>query len=90
MTTVNIFEAKSSLSRLIAAAEAGETVVIARNGKPVAQLGPICETTHPPFRFGDLAGRMSVPDDFDEWTDEDEALWHGNDGWHGNLSLIHI
>ncbi|MCB0929407.1 MAG: type II toxin-antitoxin system prevent-host-death family antitoxin [Mycolicibacterium insubricum] len=80
MTTVNIFEAKSSFSRLIAAAEAGETVVIARNGKPVAQLGPISKTTHPPFRLGDMAGRMDVPDDFDEWTDEDEAMWYGNDG----------
>jgi len=35
---VNIFDAKNSLSRLVAAAERGEEVVLARNGLPVAQL----------------------------------------------------
>ena len=38
MTTVNIREAKTNLSRLLAQVEAGEEVIIARNGKPVAQL----------------------------------------------------
>lgn len=53
MTTVNVHEAKSSLSRLVAAAEAGETIVIARNGKPVAQLGPV------PKRAPRTPGRMT-------------------------------
>lgn len=75
MTTVNIYEAKSSFSRLIAAAEAGETVVIARNGKPVAQLGPV--PTRPPVRFGDLAGMVAISDDFDTWDEQDEADWYG-------------
>jgi prevent-host-death family protein len=35
---VNILDAKNSLSRLVAAAEQGEEVVLARNGVPVAQL----------------------------------------------------
>lgn len=77
MTTVNVFEAKMSFSKLVAAAEAGETVVIARNGKPVAQLGPLTATDHPPLRLGDLAGQMNVPDNFDEWTDDDESMWFG-------------
>jgi prevent-host-death family protein len=38
MTTINIHETKSQLSQLIEAAERGESVIIARNGKPVAQL----------------------------------------------------
>ncbi len=38
MTTVNVHEAKTHLSRLLAQVEAGEEVTIARNGKPVAQL----------------------------------------------------
>ena len=38
MVTVNIHEAKTNLSRLLARVEAGEEVVIARNGKPVARL----------------------------------------------------
>lgn len=40
MTTMNIAEAKSKLSELVARAEAGEEVVIARNGKPSVRLVP--------------------------------------------------
>ena len=38
MRQVNIHEAKSTLSRLVEAAESGETVILARAGKPVAKL----------------------------------------------------
>jgi len=41
MTTVGAYEAKTHLPRLIRAAERGETVIITRHGKPVAQLGPV-------------------------------------------------
>ena len=41
MVTVNVHEAKSNLSRLLRQVEAGEEVVIARNGRPVARLAPI-------------------------------------------------
>ena len=41
MITVNVHEAKTNLSRLLAKAEAGEEVIIARNGKPVARLAPV-------------------------------------------------
>ena len=37
---MNIYEAKTQLSKLVARAEAGERIVIARNGRPVAELGP--------------------------------------------------
>jgi prevent-host-death family protein len=40
MRTVNMHEAKTQLSRLVEAVERGETVVIARKGKPAAQLVP--------------------------------------------------
>lgn len=40
-TTVNVLEAKTRLSQLLKAVEAGETVVIARAGKPVAELRPV-------------------------------------------------
>lgn len=77
MSTVNIYEAKSSFSRLVAAAEAGETVVIARNGRPVAQLGPVVQRQQP-RRLGDLAGTpFVVADDFEAWTDQDEQDWYG-------------
>ena len=39
-TTINIHAAKTQLSQLVARAEKGETITIARDGKPVAQLGP--------------------------------------------------
>lgn len=41
MTTVSAYEAKTHLPRLIRAVERGETVIITRHGKPVAQLGPV-------------------------------------------------
>jgi prevent-host-death family protein len=37
---VNVHAAKTRLSQLVARAERGERIIIARNGKPVAQLGP--------------------------------------------------
>jgi len=39
-SVVNIHDAKTQLSRLVARAERGERIVIARAGRPVAQLGP--------------------------------------------------
>ncbi len=41
MKTVNVHEAKSTLSQLLVAVESGEDVVIARNGVPVARLSPV-------------------------------------------------
>ena len=41
MVQVNVHEAKSQLSMLLARMEAGEEVVIARNGVPVARLAPV-------------------------------------------------
>jgi len=66
MQTVNIHAAKTHLSRLIDAAAAGEEIVIARAGRPVARLLPIEDLPHEPRRqLGRLAGRLRVPDDFD-------------------------
>jgi prevent-host-death family protein len=45
MRTVNVHEAKSTLSRLLEVVERGETVVIARNGRPVAELTAIVKPT---------------------------------------------
>jgi len=43
--TVNIHAAKTNLSRLVRRAERGESITIARDGKPVAQLGPPLKVT---------------------------------------------
>lgn len=70
---VNMHEAKSQLSKLIAAAEAGDEVVIARRGKPAVRLVPLQSSG---FRFGTLAHLVSDVPDFDEPMDEHElALW---------------
>ena len=64
MSQVNIHEAKTHLSRLLQQVEAGEEVVIARAGKPVARLVPLQQPAA--RRFGADAGVFTVPDDFDE------------------------
>ena len=70
---VNMHEAKSQLSKLIAAAEAGDDVVIARKGKPAVRLVPVQATG---FHFGMLAHLVATVPDFDEPMDADElARW---------------
>lgn len=64
MTTVNIHEAKTHLSRLLALVAAGEEVIIARAGKPVARLTPY-DQRPAERRLGRDAGLFEVPDDFD-------------------------
>jgi len=51
-TTMNIAEAKAHLSELVARAEAGEEVLIARNGKPAVRITPIEPQRKPPRRLG--------------------------------------
>ena len=64
MRTVNIHAAKTQLSRLVDAAVAGEEIIIARSGKPVARLGPLAGPRQQ-RRLGILAGKLRVPEDFD-------------------------
>ncbi len=64
MKKVNIAEAKATLSELIDAVLAGDEVVIARRNVPVARLVAVKSARATP-RFGSLAGRIRVADDFD-------------------------
>ena len=64
MLTVNMHEAKSQLSALVEAVNAGEEVVIARAGKPVARLVPYRAQAEP-RRPGGWEGRIWIADDFD-------------------------
>lgn len=61
---VNMHEAKTTLSELVAAAESGEEVIIARNGTPAARLVAIT-AEHAPVRLGVLAGEIELGPDFD-------------------------
>ncbi len=66
MPTVNMLEAKSSLSRLVQAVESGaETeIIIARNGKPAAKLVPLESAPKRKRRLGLAAGKVP-PFDYD-------------------------
>ena len=64
MSTINIYEAKTQLSKLLEQAAAGDDVIIARGGKPVARLTQLVPTKRP-IRFGVLKGKLTVTDDFD-------------------------
>ncbi len=69
---VNMHDAKSRLSKLIAAAEAGDDVVIARKGIPAVRLVPVGRTG---FQFDTLAHLVDSVPDFDEPMDEGELAW---------------
>ena len=76
MVTVNVHEAKTNLSRLLAQVEAGEDVVIARNGKPVARLVGVQKRGRPQPDV--LKGKVVIPDSFfDPLPEEELALWEG-------------
>jgi len=60
MRTVNVHEAKTHFSRLIDAAHAGETIVVAKGGKPWARLVPL-EPSTPMRQPGVLAGLLKLP-----------------------------
>ena len=62
--TVNVHEAKTHLSRLLARVERGDEIIIARAGRPVARLMPF----HPKRDervFGGARGKIWIADDFD-------------------------
>jgi prevent-host-death family protein len=71
---VNVGQAKTDLSKLLARVEAGEDVEIARDGVPVARLVAIEPSSRPGQRFlaarGSLAGKIEIASDF-EFSDEE-------------------
>ncbi len=66
---VNIYDAKTHLSKLLERVEAGEEIIIARNGRPVARLVP-AQRDRPPRVSGAWAGKVWMSDDFDEPDEE--------------------
>lgn len=74
---VGVHEAKTTLSRLLARVEAGEEIVIARGGVPVARLVPVARDV-PQRQPGSWAGRVRIGADFDDPLPPAElAAWHG-------------
>ena len=74
MRIVNMHEAKTQLSRLVAAAADGEPFIIGRAGKPLVRVMAV-EAPEPggKRRVGFMAGNMSVPHDFDRMGSEEIA-----------------
>ncbi len=66
METVNVYDAKTHLSRLLERVEHGERIVIARAGKPVAILVPYAPPPPPPRPIGLWKGQVWMSDDFDD------------------------
>ena len=68
-TLVNMHDAKSSLSRLVKRAAAGEDILIAKNGKPVARLTRIAGRPSKSM-LGIFAGKIHMAEDFDAIPEE--------------------
>jgi antitoxin (DNA-binding transcriptional repressor) of toxin-antitoxin stability system len=78
MQSVNMLQAKSSLSRLVGAIEQGQEreIIIARNGKPVAKLVPL-DAAPVGKRIGIAKGKFEVPDDIDAHNSKVARLFLG-------------
>lgn len=70
MKLVNVYEARGQFSKLLDEAEAGEEIVIARNGTPVVRLVPV---RAPQRRLGRWQGQVPPVSD-DAWAATDDAV----------------
>ncbi len=80
MSTINMHEAKSQLSRLVEQVESGKEreVIIARNGRPAARLVPI-DDKPAGQRIGVARGTFHVPEEFDRDNEKIGKLFSGED-----------
>lgn len=78
MPSVNMLQAKSTLSRLVEAIEQGQEreIVIARNGRPAAKLVPM-DTVPTGKRIGVAKGKFNVPDSIDAHNEEVARMFLG-------------
>jgi prevent-host-death family protein len=63
MESVNVHEAKTHLSRLLERVEAGEEIIIARNGRPIARLTSLEKPKRVP---GSRKGQITMREDFND------------------------
>lgn len=76
--TVNVYEAKTKLSSLLAEVETGGEIVIARAGRPIARLVKISAAAGR-REPGTWRGRVHIHDDFDELPDDVTRAFQGGD-----------
>ena len=74
--SVNIYDAKTHFSRLIADVESGHEVIINRNGRPVVRLVPY-RAALPARAPGVWKGQVTMSPGFDDFTAEDARDWYG-------------
>ena len=92
LDSVNMHEAKTHLSKLVARVEKGEEIVITRAGKPAAKLMPVLQEKPGRRKLGGWEGKFDVPS-LEEWAEmkretarefegeifpSDEAPWRGD------------
>lgn len=79
MESVNMHEAKTRLSQLVAQAARGEGFIITKAGKPVVRVTAIDSPGRgQPKRIGFMAGEFTVPDNFDRIGQEKIAKRFGS------------
>ena len=71
MNTVSLHELQRDPAALLDRVEAGEHIVVSRDGRPVAELRPVNLPRSTPRPFGLAVGAFAVPDDFDSSLPED-------------------
>ena len=75
--TLNLYEAKTQLSSLVELAAAGEEIIIAKNGTPMARLVAFKDRVK--RKPGRLKGKIWMADDFDApMTEAEIAAWYGS------------
>ncbi|MFI5003985.1 MAG: type II toxin-antitoxin system Phd/YefM family antitoxin [Solirubrobacterales bacterium] len=77
--SVGMHEAKTTLSRLVDAAQSGEEVVITRRGEPVVKLQPVAPAKPRISLYGSLKGQIKMADDFDELPEDILKAFEGDD-----------
>jgi antitoxin (DNA-binding transcriptional repressor) of toxin-antitoxin stability system len=76
MPIFTIHAAKTNLSKLVARAEAGEEIVLARGKAAVVKIVPIAAPSKPQRKFGALKGKIKIgPEFFDPLPDEEMKYW---------------
>ena len=75
--SVNVYEAKTHLSQLLDRAAAGEEIIIARSGRPIARLVALAESSASRRIPGGWRGKVSIAPDFDHLPVEIEAAFLG-------------
>lgn len=92
LDSVNMHEAKTQLSRLVARVEGGEQIMITRAGKPAAKLVPVAQEKPGKRKLGGWEGKFDVPSP-EEWAEmkretarefEGEIFPSGEDVWRGD------